>query len=195
MSELRADCQGQAGMFLPGLSGGLARWPLLLLIRCVPLVARFLAEAKQADASAEMEAVLSFFMQKRGTELGSARQFLQAGSPTVPLVVAQIPFGQRVGRATGAVYGAAAFARRPLQLLLCGRIQICVQGLPAFERLLPGSRFFYHSGQLSSLSCRMQVLRLLVLYHDPELCMFLDTRKIFPEHFAQTWVCADTVDP
>lgn len=33
-----------------------------------------------------------------------------------------------------------------------------------------------------------QVFRLLVLYHDPELCTFLDTRRIGPELYAQTWV-------
>lgn len=31
-------------------------------------------------------------------------------------------------------------------------------------------------------------LRLILLYHDPELCSFLDTRKITPELYAVSWV-------
>ena len=31
------------------------------------------------------------------------------------------------------------------------------------------------------------LLRLLLLYHDPELCNFLDTCRITPEHFTKTW--------
>lgn len=32
------------------------------------------------------------------------------------------------------------------------------------------------------------LLRLLILYHDPELCNFLDTKKVTPEDFAMPWV-------
>lgn len=31
------------------------------------------------------------------------------------------------------------------------------------------------------------ILRLLLLYHDPELCSFLDTKRITPEHYCLTW--------
>ena len=32
------------------------------------------------------------------------------------------------------------------------------------------------------------LFRLLVLYHDPELCSFLDTKKLAPEVYLQQWV-------
>lgn len=31
------------------------------------------------------------------------------------------------------------------------------------------------------------ILRLLLQYHDPELCSFLDTKRITPEKYSQTW--------
>ncbi|CAH1370084.1 hypothetical protein MTP99_011604 [Tenebrio molitor] len=31
------------------------------------------------------------------------------------------------------------------------------------------------------------ILRLLLLYHDPELCSFLDTKRITPDKYCQTW--------
>lgn len=31
------------------------------------------------------------------------------------------------------------------------------------------------------------VLRLLILYHDPQLCSFLDTKRITPDMFARNW--------
>uniref|UniRef100_A0AAR5P7V7 TBC1 domain family member 23 n=1 Tax=Dendroctonus ponderosae TaxID=77166 RepID=A0AAR5P7V7_DENPD len=31
------------------------------------------------------------------------------------------------------------------------------------------------------------ILRLLLLYHDPELCSFLDTKRITPEHYCLAW--------
>lgn len=33
------------------------------------------------------------------------------------------------------------------------------------------------------------LLRILLLYHDPELCNLLDSLKIGPEHYSQSWVC------
>jgi hypothetical protein len=32
------------------------------------------------------------------------------------------------------------------------------------------------------------LFRLLLLYHDPELCTFLDTRKVTTDSFAHIWV-------
>lgn len=32
------------------------------------------------------------------------------------------------------------------------------------------------------------LFRLLLLYHDPNLCSFLDTKKISPESYAAPWV-------
>ena len=32
------------------------------------------------------------------------------------------------------------------------------------------------------------LFRLLLLYHDPELCSFLDTKKLSPDHYLQPWV-------
>jgi hypothetical protein len=31
------------------------------------------------------------------------------------------------------------------------------------------------------------VFRLLILYHDPEVCAILDTKRITPDHYAQSW--------
>lgn len=32
------------------------------------------------------------------------------------------------------------------------------------------------------------LFRLLLLYHDPELCSFLDTKKVTPDTYALNWV-------
>lgn len=32
------------------------------------------------------------------------------------------------------------------------------------------------------------LFRLLLLYHDPELCSFLDTKKLSPDKYLQPWV-------
>lgn len=37
-------------------------------------------------------------------------------------------------------------------------------------------------------SATFHLFRLLVLYHDPELCSFLDTKQISPDLYALTWV-------
>jgi hypothetical protein len=37
------------------------------------------------------------------------------------------------------------------------------------------------------------LLRLLILYHDPKLCSFLDTKRITPESYAQPWVSLDSL--
>lgn len=34
------------------------------------------------------------------------------------------------------------------------------------------------------------LFRLLLLYFDPELCSFLDTKKITPDMYALSWVCS-----
>ena len=36
------------------------------------------------------------------------------------------------------------------------------------------------------------LFRLLLLYHDPELCSFLDTKKLSPDHYLQPWVSLST---
>ncbi|XP_042900801.1 TBC1 domain family member 23 isoform X2 [Parasteatoda tepidariorum] len=41
----------------------------------------------------------------------------------------------------------------------------------------------------SRLSSPFHLLRLLLLYHEPELCSFLDTKKITPECYARNWFC------
>lgn len=48
----------------------------------------------------------------------------------------------------------------------------------------------------ASLSCRdcslkgrpFHLFRLLIQYHEPELCSFLDTKKITPDSYALNWV-------
>lgn len=35
------------------------------------------------------------------------------------------------------------------------------------------------------------LFRLLLLYHDPELCTFFDTRKITADLYADLWVCSN----
>ena len=32
------------------------------------------------------------------------------------------------------------------------------------------------------------LFRLLLQYHDPELCSFLDTKRVTPDSYAKTWV-------
>lgn len=32
------------------------------------------------------------------------------------------------------------------------------------------------------------LLRILLLYHDPELCNLLDSLKLGPEHYSESWV-------
>lgn len=32
------------------------------------------------------------------------------------------------------------------------------------------------------------VLRLLLLYHEPELCSFLDTKRAFTDHYSKGWI-------
>ena len=39
------------------------------------------------------------------------------------------------------------------------------------------------------------LLRLLLLYHEPELCNFLDTVKVAPDSFATTWVRSEIGTP
>lgn len=41
--------------------------------------------------------------------------------------------------------------------------------------------------RLSSREQGFHLLRLLILYHDPELCSFLDSKKIHPEAYASFW--------
>ena len=37
------------------------------------------------------------------------------------------------------------------------------------------------------------LFRLLLLYHDPELCSFLDTKKLSPDKYLQPWVSRHTM--
>lgn len=46
---------------------------------------------------------------------------------------------------------------------------------------------------LSSRDCSLKgrpfhLFRLLIQYHEPELCSFLDTKKITPDSYALNWV-------
>ncbi|PIK57657.1 putative TBC1 domain family member 23-like [Apostichopus japonicus] len=36
-------------------------------------------------------------------------------------------------------------------------------------------------------SASFQLFRLLLMYHEPDMCNFLDTRKIFPDSYASSW--------
>ena len=38
-----------------------------------------------------------------------------------------------------------------------------------------------------------QLFRLLLMYHEPQLCNFLDTRKIFPDAYTSVWVSSESV--
>nr|CAG4643848.1 EOG090X03TX [Lepidurus arcticus] len=46
-------------------------------------------------------------------------------------------------------------------------------------------RYIPKSGLVGCAPCHL--LRLLLLYHDPELCTVLDTHKVIPEHYALDW--------
>ncbi|GBG29182.1 TBC1 domain family member 23 [Hondaea fermentalgiana] len=52
------------------------------------------------------------------------------------------------------------------------------------ERFLPHS--FVHE-DFHALQCSFRLFRLLLLYHDPELCNFLDTHSLSPELYATPW--------
>lgn len=47
-------------------------------------------------------------------------------------------------------------------------------------------RFVAGETQGSQLAC--STFRLLLQYHEPELCSFLDSHKVGPEHFAKRWL-------
>lgn len=53
------------------------------------------------------------------------------------------------------------------------------------------NRFYNFNCEESSLLYLQpfHLLRLLLLYHDPELCNFFDSLKLTPEHYASKWVC------
>lgn len=46
--------------------------------------------------------------------------------------------------------------------------------------------YFYRSSQLNSAA--MHLFRLLLLYHEPELCSFLDSHKLAPNIYTSKWV-------
>lgn len=43
--------------------------------------------------------------------------------------------------------------------------------------------FYAYRGETYS-----SVLRLLLLYHEPELCSFLDTKRVSPDQYTKGWV-------
>lgn len=53
--------------------------------------------------------------------------------------------------------------------------------------LLPHCYLFIFRNCAKQLTS-FHLLRLLLLYHEPELCSFLDTKKIIPEAYAKDWV-------
>lgn len=65
--------------------------------------------------------------------------------------------------------------------------------LPLITLKLPRSHVFnlfeaIHDKYIPRHVDGFHLLRLLVLYHDPQLCNFLDTKKVTPDLFAKTWV-------
>lgn len=46
----------------------------------------------------------------------------------------------------------------------------------------------FHYRNCKSDGKPFHLFRLLLLYHDPELCAFLDTKKCSPDLYAQKWV-------
>jgi len=52
------------------------------------------------------------------------------------------------------------------------------------ERFLPHA---YVHEDFHALQCSFRLFRLLLLYHDPELCNFLDTHNLSPELYATPW--------
>ena len=45
----------------------------------------------------------------------------------------------------------------------------------------------YIPRECASLGAGPHLLRLLLLYHDPELCSFLDSKKVSPDLYAGQW--------
>nr|CCA16383.1 conserved hypothetical protein [Albugo laibachii Nc14] len=52
------------------------------------------------------------------------------------------------------------------------------------ERFLPHT---FQDEEFHSLQCSLQLYRLLLLYHDPELCQFLDQHDMSPEIYLTPW--------
>lgn len=46
----------------------------------------------------------------------------------------------------------------------------------------------FHLRETEKESASFQLFRLLLMYHEPDMCNFLDTRKIFPDSYASSWV-------
>ena len=59
---------------------------------------------------------------------------------------------------------------------------LCEQGLAALNYLNAFVRECHNEGK------PFHLFRLLLQYHDPELCSFLDSMKLFPDQYAQKWV-------
>jgi hypothetical protein len=50
------------------------------------------------------------------------------------------------------------------------------------------SELFFNHRQCHFNGVAMHLFRLLLLYHEPELCSFLDSHKIAPNLYTQKWV-------
>ncbi|XP_035228316.1 TBC1 domain family member 23-like [Stegodyphus dumicola] len=55
------------------------------------------------------------------------------------------------------------------------------------EKNANGKRIKREARNCAKQSSPFHLLRLLLLYHEPELCSFLDTKKITPEAYAKNW--------
>jgi hypothetical protein len=53
--------------------------------------------------------------------------------------------------------------------------------------LSPHFPYFRYIPRSTSEDQAYHLLRLLILYHDPELCSFLDSKKVHPEQYTSSW--------
>lgn len=65
---------------------------------------------------------------------------------------------------------------RPIVSLKLPRIDTYIMFRAIDEEYLAKHRDCYH------------LIRILLLYHDPELCNLLDSLKLGPEHYSESWV-------
>ena len=66
-------------------------------------------------------------------------------------------------------------------VLVCVRVRVCACACVYFDLII-------HYRDCKPNGLPFHLFRLLLLYHDPELCSFLDTKKLLPDEYLLPWV-------
>ena len=72
--------------------------------------------------------------------------------------------------------------------LCCADFVLVVMYMFKSETQHLGKVFFAFLRECHNEGKPFHLFRLLLQYHDPELCSFLDSMKLFPDQYAQKWV-------